>query len=143
MHRLCPGAPVISHLLFANDTIIFCKATQAQAALIKRILGNYEEASGQKVDYSKTSIEFSPGTPRQVRDSVLITLDIREVLAHDKYLGLPTRVGRSKKKAFLSTKDRVARRLNGWLGKHLSWAGREVLVKAVAQAIPTYTMSLF
>ena len=52
-------------------------------------------------------------------------------------------MGRLKKKAFLLTKDRVANRLNGWLGKQLSWAGREVLVKAVAQAIPTYTMSLF
>jgi len=40
-------------------------------------------------------------------------------------------------------KDRICSRINGWLGKNLSWVGREVLVKAVAQAIPTYAMNVF
>ena len=73
----------------------------------------------------------------------MITLDIREILAHEKYLGHPTRVGRSKKRPFMSIKDRISSRLEGWMKKHLSWEGREVLIKAIAQAIPTYTMSIF
>lgn len=74
---------------------------------------------------------------------MLITMDMKEVLSDEKYLGLPTHIGRAKKKAFAPIKDRMAKRIRGWLGRSLSWAGREVLVKAVAQAIPTYAMSVF
>jgi len=40
-------------------------------------------------------------------------------------------------------KDRICKHINGWLSKNLSWAGMEVLVKAVAQAIPAYALSGF
>ena len=52
-------------------------------------------------------------------------------------------MGRSKKKAFNRIKDQVSRKIAGWKGKLLSNAGREILIKAVAQATPTYTMSCF
>lgn len=52
-------------------------------------------------------------------------------------------MGRSKRNAFVEIKARVARKLAGWKEKLLSTAGKEVLIKAVAQAVPTYTMSCF
>ena len=49
------------------------------------------------------------------------------------YLGLPTLVGRGKKKAFHNILlDQVGRKIAGWKGKLLSTAGREILIKAVA-----------
>ena len=65
------------------------------------------------------------------------------VQQHEKYLGLPPMVGRGKKNAFNRIKDQVSRKMAGWKGKLLSNAGREVLIKAVAQATPTYTMNCF
>ena len=62
---------------------------------------------------------------------------------HYKYLGLPSIIGRSKTKVFVEVKERVAKKLSGWKEKLLSMGGREILIKAVAQAIPTYTMSCF
>ena len=50
-------------------------------------------------------------------------------------------MGRSKKKAFNRIKDQVSRKIASWKGKLLSNAGREILIKAVVQAMPTYTMS--
>ena len=44
---------------------------------------------------------------------------------------------------FAEIKERVGRKLSGWKEKILSIGGREILIKAVAQAIPTYTMSCF
>ena len=58
-------------------------------------------------------------------------------------MGLPPIVGKGKRKAFNRTTDQVGRKIAGWKGKLLSNAGREILIKAVAQATPTYTMSVF
>ena len=52
-------------------------------------------------------------------------------------------VGREKKKAFSRIKDQISKKKAGWKGKLLSNAGREVLIKAVTQATPTYTMNCF
>ena len=62
---------------------------------------------------------------------------------YDKYFGLPNQVGSLKENAFLPIKNHISVKLNGCLDKLLSEASKEVLVKVVAQAIPTYTMSVF
>ncbi|KAK3225712.1 hypothetical protein Dsin_005574 [Dipteronia sinensis] len=61
----------------------------------------------------------------------------------DKYLGLPTLVGRNKLLTFNEIKERVWKKVCSWKGDLFSFGGKEVLIKAVAQAIPTYTMSIF
>ena len=61
----------------------------------------------------------------------------------DTYLGLPTLIGRTKYLSFSNLKDRVWKKLQGGKGKMLSRAGKEVLIKAVAQSIPTYSMGVF
>ena len=58
-------------------------------------------------------------------------------------MGLPALVGRAKKQSFAYIKERVWRKLHGWKEKLLSQAGREILIKSVIQAIPTYMMICF
>ena len=58
-------------------------------------------------------------------------------------MGLPTLVGRGKKKAFHHILDQLGRKIVRWKGKLLSTAGREILIKAVAQATPMYMMNCF
>ena len=62
---------------------------------------------------------------------------------HEKYLGLPSLVGRNKRNTFNAIKEKLGKMLVGWKEKMLSKAGKEVLIKAVAQAIPIYTISCF
>jgi hypothetical protein len=61
----------------------------------------------------------------------------------ERYLGLPVYMGRSKAKMFSYLKDRIWKRIQGWKEKLLSNAGKDTLIKAVIQAIPTFAMSCF
>ena len=58
-------------------------------------------------------------------------------------MGLLTLVGRKKYHTFSSLKNRVWKKLQGWKGKTLSRARKEILIKVVVQSIPTYTMGVF
>ena len=70
-------------------------------------------------------------------------LGVLEIKEYEKYLGLPAMVGRKKKESFIYIKERLWGKLQGWKDKLLSQAGREVLLKAIVQAIPTFAMSCF
>ena len=61
----------------------------------------------------------------------------------ERYLGLPMVGGKSKVSTFREVQERVTKRVMGWKEKYISKASREVLIKMVAQAIPTYSMSMF
>lgn len=65
------------------------------------------------------------------------------VTKHEKYLGLPSMVGRRKISFFNEVKLRVLNKLSSWQSKNFSHSGKEVLIKAVVQAIPAYAMSVF
>ena len=71
------------------------------------------------------------------------TLGLQEIEHFEHYLGLPSLVGRRKKRSFNLIKEKVWRKLQSWEGKLLSQAGREVLIKVVIQAIPTFSMVCF
>lgn len=52
-------------------------------------------------------------------------------------------IGRSKGEIFAMVIERVRKKVKGWKGKFLSTAGKEILIKVVVQAIPTYVMSYY
>ncbi|XP_074271816.1 uncharacterized protein LOC141595750 [Silene latifolia] len=141
--RVSPTAPVISQILFADDCIFFVRATVEEAEAINGILRQYEMASGQLVSLDKTTVSFSKGVTEDRRGSVAERLGVSVVEEQARYLGLPTVIGRSKKVITDIIRDKLCKRLQGWRGKILSRAGKEVLIKAVANSLPTYVMSVF
>lgn len=140
---ICRRAPRITNLLFADDSLIFCQATQNEVQVISKILQVYAGASGQCINLEKSSIYFSGNTPLEQKKWIKDSLGVKEVDRFETYLGLPTLVGRAKYHSFAYLKDRVWKKLQGWKGKMLSRGGKEVLIKAVAQSIPTYSMGVF
>ena len=140
---VCRGAPQISHLFFADDSIVFCRENVEEGRRILKVLEDYEGESGQKLNKDKTSLFFSKNTKREVQEQIKQIFGAQIIQHHEKYLGLPPLVGKGKRKAFNRIKDQVGKKIAGWKGKLLSSAGREILIKAVAQATPSYTMSCF
>uniref|UniRef100_A0A2N9IMR2 Reverse transcriptase domain-containing protein n=1 Tax=Fagus sylvatica TaxID=28930 RepID=A0A2N9IMR2_FAGSY len=140
---LCRYGPKITHLFFADDSLLFCRATPQDVEKIQDLLGAYERASGQQVNSDKTTIFFSKGTPQASQAAIQTSLQVPIIKQYEKYLGLPSLVGRNRSASFSQIKERVWTKLKGWKERLLSAAGKEVLIKAVAQAIPTYAMSCF
>ena len=138
---ICRNGPKVSHLFFADDSVLFCRATETECNKILEILEVYEKGFGQKINREKMNLFFSSNTPLPLQEQIQQILGIPAIRRYEKYLGLPALVGRAKKQNFIFLKERVWKKLQGWKEKLLSQAGREVIIKAVIQAIPTYTMS--
>ncbi|XP_019182405.1 PREDICTED: uncharacterized protein LOC109177491 [Ipomoea nil] len=141
--RVARGAPSISHLFFADDSLLFFKANVQEASAIKQCLTRYENLSGQVVNYHKSSICYSKNTQDDSREEVAQILGVTQAPNFGKYLGLPSFVGRNKKAAFSYIEDKIRQRILSWNKKLLSQAGKEILLKSVAQAMPTFSMSVF
>ncbi|XP_059441970.1 uncharacterized protein LOC132174312 [Corylus avellana] len=133
----------LSHLFFADDSLLFCRATIEQWNCLTNALKAYEDALGQRLNNVKTSIYFSKNTSLVDREAILAASGIPASQSIDAYLGLPSMVGKSRTTAFRGVIDKVWKRLQDWKIKFLSRVGKEILLKAVIQAIPLYCMSVF
>jgi hypothetical protein len=106
---------------------------------IQILLKLYERASRQKLNREKTSLFFSKNTPQGAKEVLGNLVGVTSTNCFEKYLGLPSMVGKSQLASFSSIKGLIWERINWWKEKFLSHAMKEVLMKA----IPTYTISVF
>lgn len=86
---------------------------------------------------------YGGGVDDIIKGNIGAALQMQQGSRLSKYLGLPGEWGRSKTQALGWLKDKVWQRLQGWKEKYLSHAGKEVLIKSIIQAIPSYVMSVF
>ena len=96
---ICRNGPKVSHLFFADDSVLFCNAKEAMCHKILDILATYERGSGQKINQEKTNIFFSSNTFHEVQVRIQQVLGVPSIRQFEKYLGLPTLMGRAKKQS--------------------------------------------
>ncbi|XP_040996181.1 uncharacterized protein LOC121242376 [Juglans microcarpa x Juglans regia] len=137
------GGTRVNHLLFADDCVLLGRAKVEEWKKLKAMLLTYEKASGQVLNKDKFALFFSPNTCPREKELIKEEGGAVMVGYYGKYLGLPSVVGRSKYLTFRGIKERVWKKINNWKNSFLSSAGKEILIKAVLQAVPTYTMSVF
>ncbi|GAA0146665.1 hypothetical protein LIER_06564 [Lithospermum erythrorhizon] len=73
------GIEPLSHLMFADDTLLLGKASIEEAHTIQRILSLYEQWSGQRVSVQKSTIIFNPNMDSHTRDTITGILGMLEV----------------------------------------------------------------
>lgn len=107
-----------------------------------QILNSYSKASGQRINLTKSSIIGGKWMAPRIKIKMAEILQISLWDNPGKYLGLPSEWGRSRNSALSWIKEKIFLKLQGWKECILNQVGKEVLIKAVIQAIPSYAMAV-
>ena len=145
LHRIqfSDEGPMIHHLLFADDSLLVCKATEEQATVLMKILEAYGIATGQKVNLLKSAITFEAKVCDETKEAVKRITGITQEGGTGTYLGLPECFSGSKTEMLAYIYDKLKDKFSGYFSRCLSHGGREILIKVVAMAMPVYAMSCF
>ncbi|KAL8100581.1 hypothetical protein AgCh_032729 [Apium graveolens] len=114
--KVARGAPVITHMLFADDSYIYCRASLEEANRVMELLRTFKVAAGQKINLDKSSVFFSKNTRSSVKEEVLDSLGMQMADERSHYLGLPSLIGRNKNVVFGYIKDKMRTRIQSWGG---------------------------
>lgn len=138
----CESKP-LSLISCLRMIVFFFARRRKKCQTILNILQQYERASRPKINFIKSSIQFGHTVPAATRDEIRNILGMSNVGGMETYLGLPESLGGALSKIFAFVRERLQDRINGWTSKFFSRCGKEVLIKSVAVAMPTYVMSCF
>jgi hypothetical protein len=122
--KVAPTAPLVNHLLFADDSLLFFKGSREGAEELSVLLNKYCQASGQRINKDKSSIFFTKGCPKSRRDIIKGVLEVQTGALNERYLGMPTDVGSSRGGNFKFLRDRVWAKVKGWPEKFSQLAVR-------------------
>ncbi|CAN1224029.1 hypothetical protein LINGRAPRIM_LOCUS832 [Linum grandiflorum] len=78
---------MISYCLFADDMVIFSKASIEEIDVIMSTISKYGEWTGKVVNTAKSSIFFSTNTPDVLKEAIRSPTCFEPDTSHDKYLG--------------------------------------------------------
>ena len=88
-YSLSRNSPCLTHLLFADDSLLFCRTTIQECKKILDILDTYGNCQGQQITRRKTTVFFSKSTFEEIKDHIKEALGVLEIRQFEKYLRLP------------------------------------------------------
>ena len=135
------GEMVISHLLYADDTIVFCEAKSEQLMCLSWTLMWFEAFSGLKINLNKSEI-IPLGRVDNV-ESLAAELGCRVGSLPTLYLGLPLGAPHRALGVWDSIEERFRKRLSSWKRQYISKGGRLTLIRSTLSSLHIYFISLF
>ena len=117
---ICKTGPQLTHLLFADNSLIFYKSLENECQALLEVLAKYERASGKMINRTKTTLFFSKSTYHDMQLLIKDAIGVHMVQHYEKYLGLPSFIGRKKKDNFANIKQWIWKTLQGWEAKLLT-----------------------
>ena len=134
------NGPTFSHLFFADELLLFVRANEENCGSVREAIEEFCLLSGQRVNFSKSKVFFSPNVDQGKRETFSNILGFRSTPNLGSYLGFPLRHAGSSNQDLNFVLSRVEQKLAGWKANLLSFAGRKVLVQASISSIPSYVM---
>lgn len=110
---------------------------------VKQCLKTYKAVSGQAINYHKSCLVFSDNIQNNKRNEIYNILEVEQKDDLGKYLGLPSFINRNKRAIFDFIEQKITQRTSGWNKKFFMNAGKEVLIRSVAQSMPVFAMSIY
>ncbi|XP_028115672.1 uncharacterized protein LOC114313490 [Camellia sinensis] len=144
-----PGRLLTNNVLIAFENFHWlknrCNGSDGYMALKLDMSKAYDRVEWAFLESILVRLGFAPSknVNDQSKQAISHLLGVEAMETNGKYLGMPTFVGVSKREVFGYIKTNIWKRLNGWKEKFLSAARRDILIKAVTQAIPIFIMSCF
>ena len=132
---------VISHLLYADDTLIFCQANIEQLKYLSWILMWFEALSSLKINLNKSEI-IPIGTVDNVEE-LASELGCKVGSFPTLYLGLPLGAKHKALGVWDLIEERFRKRLAYWKIQYISKGGRATLIRSTLSSLPIYYLSLF
>ena len=131
----------ISHLFYADDTLIFCEADSDQLKFLSWILMWFEAMSGLKINLAKS--EIIPIGPVINLEGLASDLGCKMGSFPTSYLGLPLGAKHKALGVWDSIEERYRKRLAAWKTQYISKGGRITLIRSTLSSLPIYYLSLF
>ena len=135
------GDLVISHLLYADDTLIFSEANKDQLKYLSWILMWFEALSGLKINLNKS--EIIPIGPVDNAEELATELGCKIGSLPTSYLGLPLGAKHKALGVWDWIEERFRKRLASWKIQYISKGGRATLIRSTLSSLPIYYLSLF
>ena len=135
------GEIVISHLLYADDTIIFCDANAEQLMYLRWTLMWFEAFSGLKINLFKSEMIPMGGVDNV--EALAAELGCGVGSLPTKYLGLPLGAPHRASGVWDSIEERFRNRLSSWKRQYISKGGRLTLIRSTLSSLPIYFLSMF
>jgi hypothetical protein len=133
---------VPSHILYADDIMLFCKATNSNIQVLSDLFLNYADISGQKVNPTKSSI-FAGALSHQRLHVIADRLGFSIGSLPFTYLGVPIFQGKPKRCHLQPIADKIKVKLSAWKASYLTMAGRAQLVRSVILGMLVHTFSVY
>ena len=130
----------ISHLHFADDTLIFCKDSVDQLSFLGWTLAWFEALSGLRINLVKSVI--NPIGNVESADQLATELGCHLGSLPSDYLGLPLGSKFNFSAVWHKVEGRFRKRLAIWKRQHISKGGKLTLIKSTLSSLPTYFLSL-
>lgn len=134
------SGPSFSHLFFADDLVLFAKATPKNCEVVKEVLDMFCKVSGQTISGAKSRAFFSPNINQENKEALSNILGFQSTNCLGRYLGFLIKHSGGPNQDFNFVLDKVKKKLAGWKANLLSLAGRAVLIQASSSAISAYVM---
>lgn len=112
--KIARNCPVISHLFFDDDSLVFFRATRDDCLQVRNCFECYAKAYRQLVNFNKSALTFNPCTSTQIIKDIKNMLSVEVVKGHELYLGLPTFSLSSKRLQFAYIRERIFHKIRGW-----------------------------